>query len=75
MGVINQRRLRVQWIQTALWERHRIRTLRRTLADFAPGGSAQLDSVTGDLTVDGAPPRARSALLRFQHQTLLTCRN
>ena len=45
----------VQWIQSTLWERHSIRTLRRTLADFGPTGSAHLDPATGDLTIDGEP--------------------
>lgn len=28
----------VQWIQIQLWERHRLRTLRRTMADIAATG-------------------------------------
>jgi len=44
----------VQWIQTALWERHRVRTLRASLADFVPHGRGRLDAETGDLTLDGA---------------------
>ena len=40
-----------QWLQLALWERHRVRTLRRTLADIAARGA--LDPA-GRLTIDGA---------------------
>lgn len=50
----------LQWIQSTLWERHGIRTLRRTLADFGPAGTAHLDETTGDLTVDGAPQDCRA---------------
>lgn len=56
----------LQWIQSTLWERHGIRTLRRTLADFGPAGSAHLDEATGDLTVDGGSgvKRLRACSLR-----------
>ena len=43
----------VQWIQTALWERHRVRTLRASLADFEPRGRGRLDADSGTLTLDG----------------------
>ena len=42
----------VQWLQTRLWERHRVRTLRRTLAQLAAEG--QLDP-QGRLSVGGRP--------------------
>ncbi|KAK9802971.1 hypothetical protein WJX73_001532 [Symbiochloris irregularis] len=40
-----------QWIQLALWERHGIRTLRRSLSQIRQ--HAQLDDASGRLTVDG----------------------
>ncbi len=43
--------LRAQWVATALWERHGIRTLRRSLAELA--GGAELGA-GGDLRVGGA---------------------
>lgn len=42
----------LQWIQTALWERHRVRTLRRTLEQVANNSVASL-AADGSLTVDG----------------------
>lgn len=42
-----------QWIQTALWERHGVRTLRRTLEQIADDSVASL-TADGSLTVDGA---------------------
>lgn len=39
----------VQWLQQAIWERHRVRTLRCTLAEIAEEGS--LDA-SGQLRVD-----------------------
>jgi glutathione synthase len=41
-----------QWIQTALWERHRVRTLRRTLEQIADDSVASLAD-DGSLTVSG----------------------
>ncbi len=40
----------LQWLQHALWERHRVRSPRLTLAEIAERGS--LDP-SGNLTVDG----------------------
>ncbi|KAG2438087.1 hypothetical protein HXX76_005696 [Chlamydomonas incerta] len=45
-----------QWIQLQLWERHRLRTLRLTLADIAAGG--RLDPATRTLTLPGGQPAA-----------------
>ncbi len=42
----------LQWVQTALWERHRVRTLRRTLEQVADDACASLAD-DGSLTVDG----------------------
>jgi hypothetical protein len=42
----------LQWIQTALWERHRVRTLRRTLEQIADDSVASL-AADGSLAVDG----------------------
>lgn len=40
----------LQWLQTALWERHKIRTVRRTLADL----NEQADiSSSGKLSIQG----------------------
>ncbi len=44
--------LPLQWIQTALWERHRVRTLRRTLEQIADNSVASLAD-DGSLTVSG----------------------
>lgn len=46
----------LQWIQLQLWERHRLRTLRLTLADIAAGG--RLDAASGTLTLPGGQPAA-----------------
>ncbi|GFR52731.1 hypothetical protein Agub_g15268 [Astrephomene gubernaculifera] len=46
-----------QWIQLQLWERHRLRTLRLTLADIAAG--AVVDEASGTLRLggeEGQPP-------------------
>ena len=43
----------LQWLQTALWERSKVRTLRRTLHQIHGQGS--LDGASGQLTVDGHP--------------------
>ncbi len=40
----------LQWLQYAIWERHKVRTVRRTLAQIAEQGS--LDS-SGNLSIDG----------------------
>ena len=42
----------VQWLQTALWERHKVRTIRRTLAEVA--ACARLDS-DGNLCMEDIP--------------------
>ncbi|GAB4819324.1 hypothetical protein N2152v2_006370 [Parachlorella kessleri] len=42
-----------QWLQTRLWERHQIRTLRKTLAQIAAEGS--VDSSSGRLSLSGVP--------------------
>ena len=42
----------VQWLQTALWERHKVRTIRRTLAEVA--ASARLDA-DGNLCMEDIP--------------------
>eukprot|EP00891_Asterochloris_glomerata_P000176 jgi/Astpho2/176/fgenesh1_pg.00004_%23_70_t len=42
-----------QWLQTALWERSKIRTLRRTLHQIHEQGS--VDEANGQLTVDSNP--------------------
>lgn len=47
--------LPLQWIQTALWERHRVRTLRRTLEQIADDSVASLAD-DGSLTVSGELP-------------------
>lgn len=39
-----------QWLQYAIWEQHKVRTVRRTLAQIAEQGS--LDS-SGNLSIDG----------------------
>ncbi|KAI7842580.1 hypothetical protein COHA_003684 [Chlorella ohadii] len=41
-----------QWLQTRLWERHGVRTLRRTLAQIAAEGQLGAD---GRLTIGGRP--------------------
>ena len=43
----------LQWLQTALWERSKVRTLRRTLHQIHEQGS--VDEASGQLTVDGHP--------------------
>ncbi len=43
----------LQWLQTALWERSKVRTLRRTLHQIHEQGS--VDEANGQLTVDGNP--------------------
>ena len=40
----------LQWLQSALWERHRVRTLRRTLAQVAQRGSL---GARRQLSIDG----------------------
>ena len=44
--------LLLQWLQYAIWERHKVRTVRRTLGQLAEQGS--LDS-SGNLSVQGQP--------------------
>ena len=43
----------LQWLQTALWERSKVQTLRRTLQQIHEQGS--MDGASGQLTVDGHP--------------------
>jgi glutathione synthetase len=40
-----------KWLQFTLWERHRVRTIRRTLAEVAKQG--RLSGIAGELEVDG----------------------
>jgi len=42
----------LQWLQTALWEGHKVRTIRRTLSEVAT--SAKLDA-QGGLSLGGIP--------------------
>ena len=42
----------LQWLQYAIWERHKVRTVRQTLAQIAQEGS--LDR-SGNLSVGGQP--------------------
>jgi len=42
-----------QWLQTTLWERHRVRTVRRTLEEIASDSCVQLSPEDGTLHVDG----------------------
>lgn len=42
----------LQWLQTALWERHKIRTIRRTIEEV--GASARLDG-EGNLSMEDIP--------------------
>lgn len=42
--------LRTQWVSTALWERHKIRTLRHSLAEVASGAELGAE---GELTISG----------------------
>lgn len=50
----------MQWLQTALWERHKVRTIRRTLTEVAAqcrlDGSSNL--LVGDIAVSVAYYRA-----------------
>lgn len=48
-------RRRRRWLQTALWERHGVRTLRRSLQEVASDCCARL-SPDGALHVDGGSP-------------------
>ena len=43
----------LQWLQTALWERSKVRTLRRTLHQIHEQGS--VDEASGQLTVNSHP--------------------
>ncbi|GLC35901.1 hypothetical protein PLESTF_001238000 [Pleodorina starrii] len=43
-----------QWIQLGLWERHRLRTVRMTLAEIA--ATAKLDPATATVTLKGGAP-------------------
>jgi hypothetical protein len=49
-GVPDQHAVSVQWLQHTLWDRHRVRTLRLTLAEIADRGTLE---PSGQLKVDG----------------------